>query len=247
MGKKYKINYSSIKRHDIEYIKQYFNKFNYQLLSQEYKNNYQTNLSIRCPNGHVYEVKFKNFQYGSRCPICRINKQRNSIDKVIQVINNRGYTFISGKYVNNSSKLLIQCKNGHQFNMTFGNFNNGQNCPFCKCARINEQECRMLFEKITNCSFPSSRPLFLRFGRRNPLELDGYCQELSLAFEYDGPSHSKNLFGLKTLKEQQKRDTIKDALCKINNIYLIRIPHTIKDKETFIKNEVDLYNLVGLS
>lgn len=56
------------------------------------------------------------------------------------------------------------------------------------------------------------------------LELDGYCEELGIAFEYDGKHFHRN--GMNDLLEQMTRDDRTNDLCKKNGISLIRIPHT---------------------
>jgi hypothetical protein len=95
-----------------------------------------------------------------------------------------------------------------------------------------ETEVRTAFEKATGKTFKKVRPRFLRnpdSGRN--LELDGFCEELQLAFEYDGQAHSCFPNAFHRTKEQfeaqQKRDVLKDQLCKRAGVHLIRISHTI--------------------
>lgn len=57
-------------------------------------------------------------------------------------------------------------------------------CPYCRPLR-SENFTREVFEDyFRGYSFPKVRPSFL-----GGLELDGYCQDLNLAFEYDGQQH----------------------------------------------------------
>jgi len=120
-------------------------------------------------------------------------------------------------------------------------------CQYCS-AGYNENEVRKIFEAKFNKSFPNVRPNFLKNPQtgRN-LELDGYCEELKLAFEYDGRQHYEpwNKNKPEELIEVQKRDKLKDKLCKENDITLIRIPYWEKDRlNAFIKekiNEVNIY------
>lgn len=108
-----------------------------------------------------------------------------------------------------------------------------------------EEICRDIFEKIFKKKFPSVRPVFLK----NPvtghnLELDGYCEELKLAFEYDGVQHAEfNKHFHKRPNEfiyQIKKDDFKSKKCKIEGIDLIRIPHYIHKEslEDYIKKEI---------
>jgi hypothetical protein len=70
------------------------------------------------------------------------------------------------------------------------------------------------------------------------MELDGFCKELNLAFEYNGIQHYKfvKFFHrtLEKLKIRQLDDIRKIELCKKNNINLIIIPYNIKNIKTFI-------------
>lgn len=96
----------------------------------------------------------------------------------------------------------------------------------------NQEICRKIFEDIFQQKFPSIRPDFLK----NPvtgynLELDGYCEKLKLAFEYDGGQHSKYtpVFhkSVKDFSYQVVKDDFKTKKCKEQGITLIRIPHHI--------------------
>jgi len=78
-----------------------------------------------------------------------------------------------------------------------------------------------------------------------PLELDGYNEELNLAFEYDGEYHYKKHHkgSEKTFQDQKKRDKLKTKICKEKGVILIRIPYTEKNNlESFIKNKLQKYS-----
>ena len=60
---------SGNKKMDYEYIKSFIEKEGYTLLSNTYKNN-KGKLSIKCPNGHIYNISFDSFQQGHRCFDC---------------------------------------------------------------------------------------------------------------------------------------------------------------------------------
>ena len=104
---------------------------------------------------------------------------------------------------------------------------------------------RKLFEALFNEKFGRVRLAIL-----NKLELDGYCENLKLAFEYDGAQHYqfKELFHKtpEDFKNQQNRDLLKDQLCQQNNITLIRIPYTVKyhELQEFITAECIKRNIV---
>lgn len=58
------------------------------------------------------------------------------------------------------------------------------------------------------------------------LEIDFYCEELKLAFEFDGDQHSYKMHNVHTpnsLIIQKRNDVLKKQLCKENNVTLIKI------------------------
>lgn len=112
-----------------------------------------------------------------------------------------------------------------------------------------ENTCRKIFEAIFDKEFPSIRPDFLK----NPvsgqnLELDGYCEELKLAFEYDGAQHNKYTPHFHKDRHdfdyQVSKDKYKSQKCKEFGIDLIRIPHYIPPHhfEDYIRSELKKIN-----
>jgi very-short-patch-repair endonuclease len=109
-----------------------------------------------------------------------------------------------------------------------------------------EEYCRRLFETHTGHKFPSVRPNWLRQERtQKNLELDGYCEYLKLAFEYDGEQHYKypNSFHktLQEFREQRDRDALKEALCSRQGVKIIRIRQDNEDIAGYIKSELEAY------
>ena len=74
------------------------------------------------------------------------------------------------------------------------------------------------------------------------LELDGYCKQLKLAFEYDGIQHHvyPNPFhkSKEEFNRQRKRDEMKDRKCKRHGTTLIRIKYDVRDLEDYIRKEL---------
>jgi ribosomal protein S27E len=138
MGKVPKITY--------EFVKAYIESFRYMLLSTEYKNSH-TKLSVRCPEGHEYEVTWNSFKKGRRCPICnKINKGiklRFSYDYVKEYIELFGYKFLSEEYKNSRVKLKLKCPNGHVYNTRFDTFKSGGRCKKC----LNERR-KLVYEDV---------------------------------------------------------------------------------------------------
>ena len=111
----------------------------------------------------------------------------------------------------------------------------GKGCD--KCIHKTETLCRSAIENITGKPFPKKQPNFLE-----GLEFDGYNEELKMAIEYDGIQHTKPIRkfgGEKEFKQVQKRDEKKNKLCTLNNIILIRVPHTVINFEKYFEDYFD--------
>lgn len=112
-----------------------------------------------------------------------------------------------------------------------------------KRFNFNENKCRDIFEKITNKKFPNVRPDWLRNPITNrSLELDGFNEELKLAFEYNGVQHYKFTTFMHRSNDdfinQRMRDIFKISICRRRNIRLIVIPYDTSDLEKFIRCKI---------
>jgi len=127
----------------LEHIQKYLELEDYKLLSKEYINA-KTKLNIRCPEGHIYKVIWNSFQQGRRCPICSplkvANKLKYNYSYVKEEIEKEEYKLISDEYINQRTKLKIECPKGHVFLMDIGHFKRGQRCPYCAGKHITYEQ-----------------------------------------------------------------------------------------------------------
>jgi hypothetical protein len=127
---------------------------------------------------------------------------------------------------NAKSKLHLECVEGHHFFPRYDSvvYKNTW-CPHCHIY-MSEAICRKFFEKIFNRPFPKSYPEWLINEKGNQMELDGYSEDLGLAFEYQGIQHRKKAFGKtdEELQNIQKEDALKLKKCGENNVVLLQIP-----------------------
>lgn len=89
-----------------------------------------------------------------------------------------------------------------------------------------EQECRTMIEGLTGKSFPKSRPAWLVGSRGYRLELDGFCEELGIAFEHQGVQHFEYVPFFQTKEKFQRTvelDREKKALCAARGVQLIEV------------------------
>jgi hypothetical protein len=105
-----------------------------------------------------------------------------------------------------------------------------------------EEQTRQIFQDLLKKDFKKSRPKWLRkTPKSKSLELDGYCESLQLAFEYQGEYHYKEIkihHRNRTLEEVQENDKLKASICKRKGVDLIAVPYYQKGNVNFIIDEL---------
>jgi len=218
-------------------------KRNGKCLSTEYMNR-RIPMLWECEKGHQFEAHMGAIRNaGTWCKKCHDDLLRLDIGIAHEIAEKRGGKCLSTEYINLETNMLWQCKLGHKWKAMLGNVKGKSSwCP--KCRNKSEQRCREIFEDIFQQPYPN-----VRLPELQGLELDGYCKDTGIAFEYDGRQHfSYTPFfhrnGEEDFYRQQERDALKDKLCAENAITLIRIPfyfsYDLDDSlEEFIQNSLE--------
>jgi len=101
-----------------------------QCLSNQYVNN-TTPLTWQCSKGHKWDarpVEIKNLN--TWCPHC--SGRRKTIQDMRKFAESKGGKCLSGKYINNDTKLLWECHRGHRWTAKpFSIIHLKSWCPFC--------------------------------------------------------------------------------------------------------------------
>ena len=113
----------------IIYIKFKFEEEKYILLSIEYKNNRQK-LEYICPKGHRHSINWSDWCQGYRCPHC-VGVGKPTIEFVRVSFKKEDYILLSNKYRNCYQKLNCICSRGHECNISWDRWQQGQRCPIC--------------------------------------------------------------------------------------------------------------------
>jgi hypothetical protein len=194
-------------------------------LSKNYINA-RTKLLWKCSQGHKWKAKPNDIQQGYWCPYCA-GKIRLTIEIMRQIAQERGGRCLSKKYINNSTKLLWECTEGHKWRAKPNSIQQGTWCPTCSSG-LGERICREFFEQIFKKPFPKSYPSWLKNERNNQMELDGYCKSLKIAFEHHGGQHysSDSLFirNESDFDLRKSDDIHKRELCNKHKVKLIEVP-----------------------
>lgn len=123
------------------------------LLSKTYIN-IDTPLELQCQCGKTFYRKFSKIKKGSfLCRTCSINerskKQRLNLEKVKEIISQHGCEYISGDYVNVTSKLNIKCGCGEIFQKDLLHYLRGQNhCPNCGKQNLRKKKTIYTYEMV---------------------------------------------------------------------------------------------------
>jgi len=155
--------------------------------------NRETKLHFGCKEGHDWWTIPYIVIKGGWCRRCANIKRglarRDTIEDMRELAKLRGIECLSTAYVNQKIKLHWKCSFGHEWWTAPHSikYRNG-GCPEC-FSSIGENICRQYFEALFGKPFPKTRPAWLVNSKRNRQELDGYCEELKLAFEYNGQQH----------------------------------------------------------
>jgi hypothetical protein len=197
-------------------------------LSNKYINS-KTKLKWQCKEGHNWKAVPESIKEGKWCPYC-VGKYK-TINYFKKIAKLRRGKCLSKRYISSRTKMTWQCEERHVWKAVPTSIQRGGWCPICS-QDISERICRKIFEEIFNEKFDPIRPDWLTIDNFK-LELDGYCEKIQLAFEYQGRQHyifHKELFHRTqaNFDKQKKRDKLKKKICKSRGIVLIVIPYTIR-------------------
>ncbi len=180
----------------------------------------------RCREGHewqTYPNSVKNC--GAWCPQCAHISRRLCLEDCQNFAANKGGACLSEEYKGSGINIWWKCDQEQHdpWEATFNNVKAGRWCPACGFKGLSEGCAREIFERLLSIKLPKRRPPFL-----NGLELDGYDDDLGLAFEYNGAQHYKLVphwhKGLAGLDAQQQRDRKKSVKCIAHGVELFVVP-----------------------
>ena len=187
----------------------------------------QSKLPFRCKVGHEWDVSPNSLiNLNSWCPYCTGHKILDPLGEIQQLAAERGGECLATEYINSSTKLPFRCQDGHDFDMRPANLKHmAQWCPYCGFKT--EGLVRLFFETIFHVKFPQKSPSWLSGGHQNRYILDGYNEQLKMAFEYHGQQHFENVKHFHrdddALKRQKQRDGFVRDCCASVGVTLIEI------------------------
>ena len=206
-----------------------------------------TNIKVKiiCKIHGVFEQTPHSHMRGQGCSKCGIiltaNKKKISKEEFIirtQKVHNNMYDYSKIDYENINTKIKIICRIHGVFEQKPIKHLKGQGCPKCSNGKSENTMNEILKEIYLENTFIKIRPLWLKYINGSNLEIDSYCEELKIGFEYQGAQHEKFIpyfhnNNIENFYDQQKRDIWKKEKCKEMDIKLICIPsnYSYQNKE----------------
>lgn len=227
------------KKYTTESIHKLVNRRSISFISQTYTR-IDLKYSWKCDIcNHEWQATLHSVQnQQTGCPKCA--GKAYTKEEIIEAADRRKI-LMTGIFTKMTDKTEWTCADGHTWSASpFSVVTRGTGCPKCK-SNINEEKCRFIFQSLTCHEFPKNRKIL------SGKELDGYCSELNIAFEYQGEQHYKEMYFHRPgrdLKIQQERDKQKRNMCEKLGVTLIEIPYTEKQKEHFIARELEKYTSI---
>tara|TARA_B100001057_G_C22786336_1_gene925726 strand:+ start:155 stop:1588 length:1434 start_codon:yes stop_codon:yes gene_type:complete len=210
----------------------------------------KVSIEFTCDKGHTWPAKPSAILGGSWCGTCfklyeagkhlRINR----LPDAQRIAKERGGECLSTTWENSKVNLNWKCANNHTWDAAYHDIKKGTWCPTCGKG-VRERLCRHYFEQLTNGQFLSVKPKWLLNKNGNRMELDGLCEELSLAFEHQGKQHYQKIDHFnrraETLRWRLDSDDLKRKICKERSITLIEVPYWVENKDLpeWIANEIN--------
>ncbi len=119
-----------------------------QCLSKEFKGR-DVELTWKCAKGHVFDLRPRFLVRGAWCPQCAYHDTKvRSLELMQEWAEARGGKCLSEVYINNTSPLLWECKNGHRFRKTRDDVKQQKEwCAACTLDKIREKRLKEIQRK----------------------------------------------------------------------------------------------------
>lgn len=179
-------------------------------------------VSVRCSNGHEWMSQAGSLLLQKTwCPKCAGNAPR-SLAELEKIVTARGGKLLTTEYKGVDGSYEFLCNLGHHNRNMFKKIEKGQWCPTCNRHSKSEEITRTILENLFNTKFPKKRPTWLRNTRGRLMELDGFSEDLAIAFEYQGAQHfEESTLYRHDLTQRRLDDSTKAQLCKENGVTLL--------------------------
>lgn len=142
----YKNSKSEKSRFSYDYVKNFIESKNCELISENYINSH-TLLSIKFECGHIHEMNLYSFKVGHRCPCDYIDRFRKTISektksKILKSIEESDFKLLSyeGQIFSWDTTITYQCPVGHIETKDVRSWMRRKNCSECTKIKVRENQ-----------------------------------------------------------------------------------------------------------
>lgn len=213
------------------------NKYNLTLLTDKKSiTKVKTPLDVKCSCGKKFRTDIYNLRQGNstKCKSCNSfsfwEENKKTIDDVKKIVSQYGGTLLEEEYIDNKTKMLIQCECGTKFKRKLNSIMNYESarCNLCSEKILSKGELKISnILKYHNIDFLTQHT-FDDLRLVHKLKFDFYIKNINTCIEFDGKQHYQpveKFGGEEEFEVVKARDTMKNEYCKNNNIKLLRIPY----------------------
>lgn len=160
------------------------------------------------------------------------------------MLENNGHTWISGEYVNNHTKIIIDFKCGHKPNpITPNKYKTRHSCPLCSESKGEKRVRKWLDDNKFEFEPQMDYNNLIGLGGGN-LSYDFYLPKQNILIEYQGEQHERFVKGIHTSQKefhkQKEHDKRKKEYAKLHNIELLEIWYYDFDRvEEILQNYIN--------
>jgi very-short-patch-repair endonuclease/ribosome maturation factor RimP len=132
-----------------EFVKQYFRENECELLETNYINS-KTKMRYKCKCQNESEIRFNNFQNGSRCKNCS-GTEKYTYDFVKQYFKNNNCELLEKEYINANTNMKYKCRCQNESYTRFTTFKSGVRCRNCSGTERHTYEFVRAFFRSNGC------------------------------------------------------------------------------------------------
>jgi len=179
-------------------------------------------ITIICKEHGEFKQSIFNHFKGAGCPLCANKNNADRLTKTTDWFVNRAenihknkYDYSKVEYFGCRTEIQIICSKHGEFSQKPIAHLNGYGCQVCAGTNSEAIMYEILKEMFPVNIFKKVRPSWLKQSDTcKNLELDAFCKELNLAFEYQGAQHERYVpyfhrRGIDDFFKQVERDKIK--------------------------------------
>lgn len=227
---------------DIEWFREYAIERGGICLSDSLEN-IKSIIQFRCARNHEWRATAASVRhFKTWCGRCAPNAKatRDDADQIARYFGGRCLGQTRSK--DGGTQWIWECAQKHRWTQRYSVVKRGHWCGDCS-AYLGERICRAHMEAIFETQFPRCRPSWLVGDRGVPLELDGFSEDLLVAFEHQGRQHYREVGHFNgVLADLQRRDRLKAEICKERGVRLALIPEigrmtSLEDLPSLLESE----------